>query len=53
MLDGLSDAEMHDFLVEYPTIVPLFEIDVLPAVEPNITTDSKPDELHEPDPASL
>ena len=53
MLDGLTDIEMHDFLEENPTIVPLFEIDVLSAVEPYIAATSKHDNLHEPDPTSL
>ena len=53
MLDGLTDNEMHAFLEENPTIVPLFEINVLSAVEPYVTTSSKLDELHEPDPTSL
>ena len=53
MLDGLTEDEMHSFLEETPTIVPLFKIDVLSAVEPYIATNSKPDELHEPDPISL
>ena len=53
MLDGLADDEMNSFLEEHPTIVPLFEIHVLSAVEPYIATNSKPDDLHKPDPTSL
>ena len=34
MLNGLADDEMESFLDEHPTIVPLFEIDVLTVVEP-------------------
>ena len=34
MLDDLMDIEMHDFLEENLTIMPLFEIDVLLAMEP-------------------
>ena len=33
MLDDLTDEEMDHFLEEHPTIVPLFEIDVLMAIE--------------------
>ena len=42
-------AEGVHMLEEHPTIVPLFEVDVLSAMEPYIATNSKPDELHEPD----
>ena len=34
MLDGLAEEEVDHFLEEHSTIVPLFEIDVLTAVEP-------------------
>ena len=34
MLNGFAGDEMDSFLDEHPTIVPLFEIDVLTAVEP-------------------
>ena len=53
MLYGLTDDEMHSFLAENTTIVPPFEIDVLSAMEPYIATNSKPNNLHEPDPTSL
>ena len=33
MLDGLADEEVDHFLAEHPTIVPLFEIDVIMAIE--------------------
>ena len=53
MLDGLTDDEMTSFLDEHPTIVPLFEVDVLSAMEPYVATGSKHDEVDEPDHASL
>ena len=53
MLDGLTYDEMHAFLEENPTIVPLFEIDVLSAVEPYIPTRSNPEELYKRDATSL
>ena len=33
MLDGLADDEVDDFLEDYPTIIPLFEIDVMPTID--------------------
>ena len=33
MLDGLADEEVDDFLEDHPTIIPLFEIDVIPAID--------------------
>ena len=53
MLDGLTDEEMNSFLEEHPTILPLFEIDVLSAVEPYVATDIKHEAPYEPDPASI
>ena len=32
MLDGLADEEVDEFLQDYPTIIPLFEIDAISAV---------------------
>ena len=32
MLDGLADEEVDHFLEEHPTIIPLFEIDVISAI---------------------
>ena len=32
MLDGLTDDEVEDFLEDHPTIIPLFEIDVIPTI---------------------
>ena len=34
MLDGLADDEVDDFLDDHPTIIPLFEINSIPTVEP-------------------
>ena len=34
MLDGLADDEVDDFLHDHPTIIPLFEINAIPTVEP-------------------
>ena len=36
MVDGLTDNEMNSFLEEHPTIVPLFEVNVLSAMEPYV-----------------
>ena len=36
MLDGLVDEEMHPFLADHPTIVPLFEIDIFAAIKPYV-----------------
>ena len=33
MLDGLAEEEVDHFLEEHPTIIPLFEIDVIPAID--------------------
>ena len=49
MLDGLTDDEMNSFLEEHPTIVPLFEVDVLSAVDPYVANDIKHNEPNEPD----
>ena len=37
MLDGLADDEVDDFLHDHPTIIPLFEINAIPTVEPPIS----------------
>ena len=34
MLDGLADDEVDDFLDDHPTIIPLFEINAIPTIEP-------------------
>ena len=44
---------MNSFLDEHPTIVPLFEVDILSVVEPYVATDSKHDEPYGPDPTSM
>ena len=36
MLDGLADDEVHDFLEDHPTIIPLFEIDAISAVDTSL-----------------
>ena len=38
MLDGLTDDKMNCFLDEHPTIMPVFEIDVLSSVESYVAT---------------
>ena len=48
MLDGLVEDEMNSFLDEHPTIVPLFEIDVLSAVEPFIANTLDHNASYEP-----
>ena len=53
MLDGLTDDEMNFLLEEHPTIVPLFEVDVLSVVEPYVASDIKHDEPYELDPTSM
>ena len=55
MLDRLAEEEMDHFLEEHPTIIPLFEIDVIsaigsPSVE-DVTEDSFPQD--EPDPTTI
>ena len=40
MLNGLTEEEMESFVDEHPTIAPLFEIDVLMAVEPYLAKPS-------------
>ena len=45
--------KMNSFLNEHPTIVPLFEVDVLSAVEPYVATDIKHEAPYELDPASI
>ena len=37
MLDGLADEEVDHFLEEHPTILHLFKIDVITAIESSIT----------------
>ena len=53
MIDGLTDDEMNSFLDEHPTIVPLFEINVLSVVEPYVTNPIDHKYSHEPDPTSM
>ena len=55
MVDGLTDNEMNSFLEEHPTIVPLFEIDVLTAVETYLadTSTVKQEAPHEPNPEAM
>ena len=49
MLDGLADDKMNTFLDEHPTIVLLFEIDVLSAIEPDLANAINHEAPHEPD----
>ena len=55
MLDGLTDEEVDDFLEDHPTIIPLFEIDVISAIgsppTEDVTEDSLPQD--EPDPTTI
>ena len=53
MLDGLTDDEMNSFLEEHPTIILLFEIDVLLAIEPYITNTIEHEASHKLEPASI
>ena len=55
MLDGLTDEEVDHFLEEHPTIVPLFEIDVLTTITPYVSeaTNEEKDIHREPDPKSI
>ena len=55
MLDGLADDEVDDFLDDHPTIIPLFEINAIPTVEPpegeEVTEETLPQD--EPDPTTI
>ena len=55
MLDGLADDEEDDFLHDHPTIIPLFEINTIPTVEPptreEVTEETLPQD--EPDPTTV
>ena len=55
MLNGLADEEMDSVLDEHPTIVPLFEIHVLTAVEPYLadTSMANQEAPHEPNPEAV
>ena len=53
MLDGLADDEMNTFQDEHPAIVPLFEIDVLSAIEPYLANAINHEAPHEPDQDSV
>ena len=46
MLEGLPDEEIDRYMEEHPRIVPLFEVDIMAAVEPYITMPepAEPDE---------
>ena len=52
MLNGLTEDKMDHFLEEHPTIVPLFEIDVLTMVEPYVSELALEEnkDPHKPDP---
>ena len=53
MLDGLANDKINTFLDEHPTIVPLFEIDVLSAIEPYLANTINHEAPHEPDQDSV
>ena len=55
MLEGLANKEVDHFLEEHPTIVPLFEIDVLTTITPYVSeaTNEEKDIHREPDPKSI
>ena len=55
MLDGFTKEEVDHFLEEHPTIVPLFEIDVITAVGPYVFEPATEEEdiHHEPNPKSI
>ena len=52
MLDGLADEEVDDFLEDHPTIIPLFEIDAIPAigtpVDEEVTEETLPHDESDP-----
>ena len=55
MLDGLADDEVDDFLKYHPTIVPLFDINVIPSIDPpegeEVSEETLPQD--EPDPTTI
>ena len=55
MLDGLAEEEVDHFLGEHPTIVPLFEIDVISAIGSSIAKVVTKDAFNqtEPDPTTI
>ena len=53
MLDGLTSDEMNTFLDEHPTIVPIFKINVLSAIEPYLANTINHKAPHEPDQDSV
>ena len=55
MLDGLADDEVDDFLDDHPTIIPLFEIDVISAIGSPGTEGATKETLPqtEPDPTTV
>ena len=52
---GLVEEEVDHFLEEYPTIIPLFEIDVISAIGSSPAEDVTEDSLaqDEPDPTTI
>ena len=52
MLDGLAEEEVDDFLEDPPTIIPLFEIDVVSTIgsppTEDVTEDSLPQDERNP-----
>ena len=49
MLHGPTDEEMNSFMDEHPTIIPLFEIDVISVVKPYVDNAIHPDTSHKLD----
>ena len=53
MLDGLAADEMNSFPEEHSTIITLFKVDVLSAMQPYVATDIKHEAPYEPDSTSI
>ena len=55
VLNGLAEEEVDHFLEEHPTIIPLFEIDVISAIGSSPAEDVTEDSLaqDEPDPTTI
>ena len=41
MMEGLDDGEVNQYFDENPKIIPLFEIDILDIITPNISNEEK------------
>ena len=55
MLDGLAQEEVEHFLEEHPTIIPLFEIEVISAIDSPVAKVATDETLPqtEPDPTTI